>query len=138
MTIVGVRLSDGGALWADTNGHSVSLLDRVQIDTTRGVVEGVTFALPEQLLNPPREACGEVIAVFVRERRSVDCLSLPGADVVALGTYATNAAGSGRVVAIDAVRRLVTIRIAGGREMMVDADTVSEAPCPDDSGGIYG
>jgi hypothetical protein len=104
MTVAGVRLEGGELVWVDARDVPLVPLDRVVFVVSDEERTGQVVVTPEQLLRPV-EADGHIARVLPRNEGSLACGELPGADMPPLGTRLAE----GRVLAVDAVRRTVTV-----------------------------
>lgn len=104
MRVAGVRLEGGELVWVDARDGSLVPLDRVVVLISGEERTGQVAVTPEQLVRPV-EPDGHIDRVFPRNEGPLACSELPGADMPPLGTLLAE----GRVLAVDAVRRTVTV-----------------------------
>lgn len=109
MRIAGVH-ADKRMVWVDAGSHQLHPWDRVLLDWGVGATEGRVVVCPEQLIQPPENIGGVITGVVPFEAEgSFDC-GKRLSDLPPLGSTARITTGSGTVVQIDSVRRIVTVQ----------------------------
>ncbi|MDQ2741826.1 MAG: hypothetical protein M3Z66_05960 [Chloroflexota bacterium] len=97
-------------VWLDAGSHQLRPWDRVLLDWDGRAPEGRVVVCPEQLVRSPKSIEGAITGVAPVEAegsfRCADKLS----DLPPLGSIAGLPVGSGTVVQIDPVRRIVMVR----------------------------
>jgi len=107
--IAGVH-ADKRMVWLDAGSHQLHPWDRVMLDWDGSAAEGRVVVCPEQLVQPPEHIEGAITGVVpVESERSFDCGDRLS-DLPPLGSTAWLREGSGTVVQLDPVRRMVTIQ----------------------------
>jgi len=98
-------------VWLDAGSHQLHPWDRVVLDWHGSAAEGRVVVCPEQLVQPPESIEGAITGVVPVEAEgsSIDCGDRLS-DLPPLGSTARLPAGSGTVVQIDPVRRMVTVQ----------------------------
>ena len=120
--MAGIRLQSGRTVWADAGEVKLAPLDTAVVRLAEGDASGTVFATPEQIIRPPEQVDGKVVEVRPHRVEEVSCGDLPGADLPYLGTTIRTETVSGRVTALDAVHRLVTLTREDGSTVEMPAD----------------
>ncbi len=109
MRIAGVH-ADNRMVWLDAGTHRLQPWDRVVLDWHGSAAEGRVVVCPEQLVQPPGSVEGAITGVVpIEAEGSFNCgdgLS----DLPPLGSTAWLPVGTGTVVQLDPVRRMVMVR----------------------------
>ena len=124
MRIAGARLRDGTMAWLDAGDLNVGLLDEARAEIGGAVVTGNVYVAPEQVLAAPDHVDGVLIATRSIDRTDGDCGRLPGADLPVLGQRALTGTVRGMIVALDPVRRRVTIAGPDGESIESSVDDI--------------
>ena len=97
-------------VWLDAGNHQLHPWDRVSLEWDGSAPEGRVVVCPEQLVQPPESIDGAITGVVpVEPEGSCNCGDRLS-DLPPLGSTAWLPAGSGTVVQLDPVRRMVTIK----------------------------
>jgi len=97
-------------VWLDAGSHQLHPWDRVLLDWDGSATEGRVVVCPDQLIQPPESIEGVITGVVpVEAEASFDC-GKRLSDLPPLGSTAWLPVGSGTVVQIDSVRRIVTVQ----------------------------
>lgn len=126
MRVAGVRLPDGRAVWADARTHQISALDEAVVRLPEGELVGSVFVTPEQFIEPPQRVDAAVVEVRARALPAETCGDLPGSDLPYLGSTVRLNGIQARVMAVDPVKRTVTVTGEDGTEVTMPAAGVLE------------
>jgi hypothetical protein len=111
--------------WLPAGPDALVAGDTVRVRTA-GVEEiGMVVIAPEQFLRAPGGTEGMILEI-VRVGEWVESDELPLADLPPLGAPARTPAGSGTVVGLDPVQRMVTLRGVDGEIFQCAAGDVRE------------
>lgn len=115
MSAVGVVLSDCRLVWVDTD-VPVAAFEPVLVYLPEGERDGIVVVATGQLLTSCPGTVGRLVARRSSTLEDHDCDDLPAADLPPLGATIDVAGTPGVVIAVDPVRRTVTISPGHGAD----------------------
>lgn len=110
MTLAGVHVSGTELLWVETADLDLHLLDHVTVLLPTGEVCGQVYVTPDQVLQPPVQVQGRVVARGAPPEEGED--EPLSTSVPPLGT----SVDGGIVIQVDPVNAAITLRLPDGEE----------------------